>query len=253
MAGLVEDSPSVTPEGSVILGSQHTTVYIVNAASGSLIHAFTEVNGKAVTLDGYSGELSQLHSPGGRGLPIQSLQGMMHSSDACSLGRKLQRMVQPATPSCRTLLSGVPQPSPTSLLQTRTWLVGRGPCAGGMAERQHGRVTASRTASTTLGRACRGQTSMLLYGPPPAWCLGLDRGRGRPPVCLEFLNCMEPRVLLTVACMKAKGANAALGPACQEGGVTRQQLCIQQPMCALLALLYVAWGRTGSSAGLACA
>ena len=50
----------MTPEGSVILGSRHTTVYIVNAASGSLIHAFMEVDGRPVTFGGHAGVLACL-------------------------------------------------------------------------------------------------------------------------------------------------------------------------------------------------
>ena len=50
----------MTPEGSVILGSRHTTVYIVNAASGSLIHAFMEVDGRPVTFGGHAGALACL-------------------------------------------------------------------------------------------------------------------------------------------------------------------------------------------------
>ena len=45
----------MTPEGSVILGSRHTTVYILNAATGSLIHAFMEVDGSPVTFGGHAG------------------------------------------------------------------------------------------------------------------------------------------------------------------------------------------------------
>ena len=55
MPELVQDSPSLTPDGSLVLGSVQTSVLVVNAATGDLMHAFAEVGGSLAEFAGYAG------------------------------------------------------------------------------------------------------------------------------------------------------------------------------------------------------
>ena len=76
----------MTPEGSVILGSRHTTVYIVNAATGSLIHAFSEVDGRPVTFGGRAGAFPQLQA-WSRCQPSAVWPGLTGSVPGCDAGK----------------------------------------------------------------------------------------------------------------------------------------------------------------------
>lgn len=57
MAELVENAPSLTREGALVLGSRHTTVFAVDAASGELLQAFAEVGGALAEMERPAGVL----------------------------------------------------------------------------------------------------------------------------------------------------------------------------------------------------
>lgn len=49
---LVQQSPAPTQDGSLMMGSQHTTVFLIDGASGQLLRTFYD----------FDGELAQLRS-----------------------------------------------------------------------------------------------------------------------------------------------------------------------------------------------
>ncbi len=55
---LVNESPAPTLDGSIVLGSQHTTVFLIDGASGQLIKTFYD----------FDGELAQLRTMGAAAL-----------------------------------------------------------------------------------------------------------------------------------------------------------------------------------------
>ena len=55
---LVNESPAPTLDGSIVLGSQHTTVFLIDGATGQLIKTFYD----------FDGELAQLRTMGAAAL-----------------------------------------------------------------------------------------------------------------------------------------------------------------------------------------
>lgn len=58
---LVRDAPAPTLDGSLMMGSQHTTVFLIDGASGQLIRTFYD----------FDGELAQLANPAALGACTQ--------------------------------------------------------------------------------------------------------------------------------------------------------------------------------------
>ena len=53
---LVESSPSLAADGSLVIGSRHTNVYLLDANTGLLDHMFLDVASLSSSLDGLSGQ-----------------------------------------------------------------------------------------------------------------------------------------------------------------------------------------------------
>ena len=51
VAELVDNSPSLTKDGALVFGSRHTTVFMVDAATGELMRAFAEVGGAMAEME----------------------------------------------------------------------------------------------------------------------------------------------------------------------------------------------------------
>lgn len=60
VAELVDNAPSLSKDGALLFGSRHTTVFMVDAASGELVRAFAEVGGA----------LAEVEAPAGRAVSI---------------------------------------------------------------------------------------------------------------------------------------------------------------------------------------
>ena len=57
---LVESSPSLAADGSLVIGSRHTNVYLLDAKTGLLDHMFVDVASVSSSLDGLPGEAGKV-------------------------------------------------------------------------------------------------------------------------------------------------------------------------------------------------
>ena len=55
VAELVESAPSLSKEGALLLGSRHTTVFVIEAATGELVRIFSEAGGDLTEVEHASG------------------------------------------------------------------------------------------------------------------------------------------------------------------------------------------------------
>ena len=77
VAEVVENSPSLTRDGGLVVGSRHTTVFMVHAETGQLVRAFAEVGGALEEMDPPQGTchpLLYLPSWEHQSLPLCNLQ-----------------------------------------------------------------------------------------------------------------------------------------------------------------------------------
>ena len=63
VAELVESAPSLSKEGALLLGSRHTTVFVIEAATGELVRIFSEAGGDLSEVEHASGVRCGFEAP----------------------------------------------------------------------------------------------------------------------------------------------------------------------------------------------